>query len=83
LAETVGMGTGDTTDYLRRICAVPEAGAIAYWQRFLLDSGANLTDNYSVEMMIRLIYSPSDMPQGLWRGFAFRGRRAEEACYAD
>jgi len=50
--------------------------------RFLLDLRANLTDNYSVETATRLIYSPSDMPQGLWRGFAFGGRPAEGVCRA-
>jgi hypothetical protein len=32
----------------------------------------NRTDTWSV-MIVDLIYSPSDTPKGLWRGFAFIG----------
>jgi hypothetical protein len=34
----------------------------------------NRADNYNV-LVIDLIYSPSDTPKGLWRGFAFMGSR--------
>lgn len=41
----------------------------------------NQTDTYSV-IALDLIYSPSDMPKGLWRGFAFMGsiEGREDAC---
>ena len=57
-------------------------GARCETRRFLLDFGMNVTDNYSVERLWDLIYSPSDMPQGLWRGFAFGGGRAEGVYHA-
>jgi hypothetical protein len=50
--------------------------------RFSLDFCMNQTDNYIVITVLDLIYSPSDMPQGLWRGFAFIGNagRVGYAC---
>ena len=42
----------------------------------------NQTDNVIVETLVNLIYSPSDMPQGLWRGFAFSGGKSEGECNA-
>jgi len=42
----------------------------------------NQTDNYIVETILDLIYSPSDMPQGLWRGFAFGEDKAEGVHHA-
>jgi hypothetical protein len=45
---------------------------IEHLRRFSLDFSANQTDNYSIAI-VDLIYSPSDMPKGLWRGFAFVG----------
>jgi len=38
-----------------------------------LDFCVNQTDNNSVTVALDLIYSPPDMPEGLWRGFAFIG----------
>ena len=47
-----------------------------------LDFHMNQTDNMSVVLVMGLIYSPSDMPKGLWRGFAFSGGRAEGVYHA-
>ena len=41
--------------------------------QFSLDFRTDQTDNLDVVTMWNLIYSPSDMPKGLWRGFAFMG----------
>ncbi len=38
-----------------------------------LDFSMNQTDNYIVGLLFEVIYSPSDMPKGLWRGFVFIG----------
>lgn len=47
------------------------AWSISRW--FLLDLSVRQTDNYSVTTVVKLIYSPSDTPKSLWRGFAFMG----------
>ena len=54
---------------------------IARLRQFLLDIGVNQTDNLSVRTLVGLIYSPSDMPYGLRRGFAF-WRSALEGTHA-
>lgn len=45
-----------------------------------LDLSMNQTDNYLVERLFEVIYSPSDMPKGLWRGFVFIGLAQGGAC---
>jgi hypothetical protein len=42
----------------------------------------NQTDNHIVYFIEDLIYSPSDTPKGLWRGFVFMGNagRLGDAC---
>jgi len=47
-----------------------------------LDFHMNQTDNMTVVLLMGLIYSPSDMPRGLWRGFAFFGGEAEGMYHA-
>jgi hypothetical protein len=48
---------------------------------FSLDFRTNRTDNLNV-ITDGLIYSPSDLPKGLWRGFVFSGTagRMGDAC---
>jgi hypothetical protein len=48
-------------------------GPLEYLFGFLLDFAVNQTDNYTVETMRRLIYSPLDTPKGLRRGYLFSG----------
>ncbi len=43
-----------------------------HYCQFSLDFCMNQADNFIVTIL-ELIYSPSDMPRGLWRGFAFMG----------
>ena len=62
------------------------AGYVDYehagFYRFSLDSGANQTDNYSVDKLVDLTSSPLDTPKGLRRGYLFIGepRGGMHAC---
>ncbi len=51
---------------------------LAATRGFSLDFCMNQIDNYSV-ITIDLIYSPSDTPKGLWRGFVFIDRDERES----
>jgi len=62
--------------------SLANAASMDHSHRFSLDFCMNQTDNYIIVIMLDLIYSPSDMPKGLWRGFAFIGNagRVGYAC---
>ena len=49
-----------------------ETAKLRRTHHFSLDFFPNGTDNSYVQIAAKLIYSPSDMPQGLRRGSAFR-----------
>lgn len=76
------MGDTDITDYITTAYRRSGATTVSHVRRFLLDLRVNLTDTCRVETVTRLIYSSSDMPQGLWRGFAFGPSKAEEVSHA-
>ena len=51
-----------------------ERSRLCRTHHFSLDFAPNRTDNSQVQAAAELIYSPSDMPQGLRRGSAFMGQ---------
>jgi len=74
------MGVRGITDYCKKVYSLSGTTTIGHLRRLLLDLRANLTDNCRVETVMNLIYSPSDMPQGLGRGFAFRSKISPLRC---
>jgi hypothetical protein len=76
------MDVVNIADYFNKAYRFGGPTQIAHLRRFLPDSDASQTDNHIVEAVLRLIYSPSDMPQGLWRGFAFLGGWAKGTHHA-
>jgi hypothetical protein len=62
--------------------SLADAVSMDHSPRFSLDFCMKQTDNYIVLTVLDLIYSPLDMPKGLWRGFVFIGNagRVGHAC---
>lgn len=68
--------------YHENAYSLADAASMDHSHRFLLDFCMNQTDNHIVVTVLDLIYSPSDMLKGLWRGFVFIGNGGREgrAC---
>ena len=69
------------TGYFKKLYGLDAITRIAHSYRFSLDFRMSQTDNYVVVTVLNMIYSPSDMPQGLWRGYLFMGA-AQERTHA-
>ena len=82
LAGNRGRDTEDIRTYSKECYNVNGIVRVAHSHRFLLDFCMNETDTMIVENILNLIYSPSDMPRGLWRGFAFSGSTAKGMHHA-